>query len=48
MGKTTYKIIVDSYSSEWIEQARERMDRGLPVDEWTLVTIANVLMDGIQ
>lgn len=48
MAKTTYKIIIDSYTAEWIEQARQRLDRGLPVDDGTLITIATLLMDGIQ
>ena len=48
MGKSNYKVVIDSYSAEWVEQARNRLDRGLPVDDGVLATIGNLFLDGIQ
>jgi len=43
-----YQINVKNYESEWIEQARSRLERGLPVDDGTLATIGQILLDGIE
>jgi hypothetical protein len=43
-----FTLSLSSYEIDWIEQAKAREDRGLPLDEGTLATLGNILMEKIN
>ena len=48
MAKISYKLEISSYEADWIEQAKEREDKGQRLDEGTLCTLGQLLLDNIE
>lgn len=42
------KVKINSYQMEWFEQAKARLDRGLPVDHGTLATIGEIVLNSLD
>ena len=42
------KVKMSNYEAEWLEQAVERSERGAHVDEGTLRTLGEILLNGVD
>lgn len=45
MAKKKYTIELDTYSVRWIDEVVDKRERNLPVDDGTLLTIADLFLE---
>jgi hypothetical protein len=48
MEKISYKILLSNYEADWVEQAKDRESRGQTIDEGTLQTLGQLLLDNLE
>jgi hypothetical protein len=46
--KTVFKIPLSAYEIQWIEQAKDREDRGQTLDDGVLITLGNLLLSNLE
>lgn len=48
VNQETYKVVISAYQVEWVEQAKSREERGLPIDDGTLAMLGTIFLEGIE
>lgn len=47
-NQKSIRVSISAYQMEWVEQAKLRSDRGLPLDNGTLATLGEIFLDGLE